>query len=142
MAEPGIDESADDVLKRGAEDEPPVSATRGLRHLLAFQFKLAMDAVRDFALSPVSIVAFLIDAVRKPPANRSLYRALMRLGRRSDRIINLFDEYSDSDHYTVDETLTEVERALWREFKKEQARRMEKQSAVDDGGPRADSQSR
>ena len=88
--------------KQGARDAESRqrSVLTGLRHLIAFQFKLAMDALRDFALSPASIVAFLVDALRQPPPEKSLYRALMRLGRRSDRVINLFGEYSDSGHYT------------------------------------------
>jgi hypothetical protein len=93
------------------------------RHLLAFQFKLAMDALRDFALSPLSIAAFVMDAILRPPEGKSLYQRLMKLGRRSDRVINLFDEYTDSGYYTVDETLSEVEQALWREFQKERRSR-------------------
>ena len=89
-----------------------ISASRALRHLLVFQIKLAADALRDFLLSPVSILVFLIDAVRKPPVEESLYLRLMVAGRRSDRIINLFDEYSEDEHYTIDETIAQLESAL------------------------------
>lgn len=89
-----------------------LSVGRALRHLLVFQIKLAADALRDFLLSPVSILVFLIDAVRKPPLEKSLYLRLMVAGRRSDRIINLFDEYSEDEHYTIDETIAQLESAL------------------------------
>lgn len=95
---------------------PQVSGRHSLRQLVTFQFKLAMDALRDFALSPISIIAFIIDAVRKPAPEDSLHHRLMVLGQRSDRIINLFNEYTEADHYTVDQTLTEVERTLFREW--------------------------
>jgi hypothetical protein len=96
-------------------DEPDTSqrSTRtNLRHLITFQIKLALDAARDFALSPISIAAFIIDSIRKPEPERSLYHRLMLLGRRSDQIINLFEEHNDADHYTVDETLRGVEQGL------------------------------
>jgi hypothetical protein len=67
-----------------------------LRHLLLFQLKLAADALRDFVLSPLSIAAFVLDVLRKPRIEDSLYLRLMLLGRRSDRMINLFDEYRDA----------------------------------------------
>jgi hypothetical protein len=104
--------------KSSADSEPEVTGRRALRHLLVFQFKLAMDALRDFALSPLSIIVFIIDAIRKPKIEDSLYLRLMAVGRQSDRIINLFDEYSGEGHYTVDKTLAEFEEVVAREMKK------------------------
>jgi hypothetical protein len=95
-----------------SEQRENVSVRRALRHLLAFQVKLAADALRDLLLSPVSIAVFLIDAVRNPAMEDSLYLRLMVVGRHSDRIINLFDEYSSDEHYTIDETIDQVEEAL------------------------------
>ena len=95
-----------------SEQQESVSARRALRHLLAFQVKLAADALRDLLLSPISIVVFFIDAVRNPAMEDSLYLRLMVAGRHSDRIINLFDEYSSDEHYTIDETIAQVEDAL------------------------------
>ncbi|MEH6567672.1 MAG: hypothetical protein V7709_01265 [Halioglobus sp.] len=89
-----------------------VSTTRAFRHLLVFQLKLAADAFRDLLMSPVSVLVFLFDAMRKPALEDSLYLRLMLLGRRSDRLINLFDEYRDAGHFTVDEALEELERRV------------------------------
>lgn len=89
-----------------------VSTTRALRHLLVFQLKLTADALRDLLMSPVSLLVFLVDAVRKPALEDSLYLRLMLLGRRSDRLINLFDEFRDAGHFTVDEALEELERRV------------------------------
>ena len=36
----------------------------------------------------------------------------MLLGRKSDRLINLFDEHKDAGHYTVDEAVEELERLV------------------------------
>jgi hypothetical protein len=107
-----------------------VSTSRAFRHLIVFQVKLAMDAIRDLFLSPVSLVVFAIDAIRKPEIKDSLYLRLMSAGRRSDRIINLFDEYSEEGHYTVDKTLADVEQVVYREVKKER----EKKLSAGDGG--------
>jgi hypothetical protein len=93
--------------KEGADAR--VSRRTALRHLLVFQLKLAADALRDFLLSPLSVVAFALDVVRKPRVENSLYLRLMLLGRRSDRVINLFDDHRDSDGFTIDRAVDELE---------------------------------
>ena len=92
--------------------QAPTQVTTGtaFRHLVVFQLKLAADALRDLVMSPLSIVVFMIDAVRKPALEDSLYLQLMLLGRRSDRFINLFDEYKDKGHHTMDEAIESLER--------------------------------
>lgn len=100
------------MIKPQQKPPRPMSTGRALRHLLMFQFKLALDALRDLALSPLSIVVFVLDALRQPALEDSLYVKLMGIGRRSDRLINLFDEYNDVGYYTVDQAVTEVEQAL------------------------------
>jgi hypothetical protein len=96
-------------------DEPDgsrVSAGAALRHLVVFQLKLAADAMRDLFLSPLSILAFGLDVLRKPTAEKSLYLRLMLIGRRSDRMINLFDDHKDGDEFTIDRAVDELEELL------------------------------
>lgn len=61
-----------------------------------FQAKLAGDALRDLVMSPLSIIAFLLDILVRPAHHKSFHRKLMSFGRRTDRWINLFEEF-DSD---------------------------------------------
>ncbi|MEM6483878.1 MAG: hypothetical protein AAF662_02670 [Pseudomonadota bacterium] len=82
------------------------------RQLMVFQLKLAADALRDFVLSPLSIAAFVIDAVLQSPADDSLYGRLMGVGRRSDRVINLFDEHTKGGGFTVDKAVDTIEEAV------------------------------
>lgn len=98
----------DDQSQPGAR----VTRSRALRHVLVFQLKLAADAMRDFLLSPLSIAAFAIDALRKPKVEDSLYLRLMLLGRRSDHMINLFDDHRDSGEFTIDRAVDELEEIL------------------------------
>jgi len=100
--------------KPSPRDVEQVATQRAVRHLVIFQVKLALDALRDLALSPISIVVFIIDAIRKPTVEESLYLKLMAAGRKSDRVINLFGEHAESDSYTVDQTLAEVEQVVSR----------------------------
>jgi len=86
-----------------------VKTSTALRHVLVFQVKLAADALRDFLLSPMSLIAFAIDAATKPPLEKSLYLRLMRYGRRTDRMINLFDDYEDDGELSIDRAVDEVE---------------------------------
>ena len=97
-----------------ASENQRMSVGKSLRHLVVFQLKLALDALRDLAFSPMSIVAFLLDALLQPDYENSLTNRMMKLGQRSDRVINLFDEYSERGHYTVDLTFGEVEQAMYK----------------------------
>jgi hypothetical protein len=91
-----------------------VTTARAFRHMLIFQIKLAADALRDLILSPISILVFIADAVRKPALEDSLYLRLMLLGRKSDRLINLFDEHKNAGQYTVDQAVHEAEQLVRR----------------------------
>lgn len=50
------------------KDNPP---TRGqlLRQILVFQFKLAMDGIRDVLLSPISVIAALAGILTNNPTH-------------------------------------------------------------------------
>ncbi|MDO9319235.1 MAG: hypothetical protein Q7V56_13660 [Gammaproteobacteria bacterium] len=61
-----------------------------LRHLLRFQIKLALDAIRDVVMSPISVICFLLDVVLRPDEADSFHRQMMLFGRKTDRRINLF----------------------------------------------------
>lgn len=66
-----------------------------IRDVIAFQFKLAMDGLRDILLSPVSITAAIIGLlIRRENPGKYFYR-LLEIGHDSDRWINLFNTYSD-----------------------------------------------
>ena len=66
----------------------PRSRFGALREVLVFQFKLALDAIRDLAISPLSWIAAAVDFVF-PNGPRWFYRVLA-LGRRSEEIIRLW----------------------------------------------------
>ncbi len=91
------------------ESKAEVSTGQALRHLLVFQIKLLADAFRDLLLSPISVLVFAVDAIRKPAIEDSLYLRLMLIGRRSDQVINLFDEHKDAGNFTVDKAIDELE---------------------------------
>jgi hypothetical protein len=91
-----------------------VGVLRALRHLIVFQIKLGADALRDIVLSPLSVLVFLIDALRRPDLEDSLYLRLMLLGRRTDAMINLFDQHKDAGAYTIDEAVDELQRQIQR----------------------------
>jgi hypothetical protein len=103
------------------ESLPPTKTLpvkNAFRHLIVFQLKLVVDAVRDLVFSPISFVAFIIDTVTRPTVENSLSLKVMHWGRRSDRVINLFNEYSTSGEYTIDYTVAEVETAMQKEMAK------------------------
>ena len=64
--------------------------------LIRFQFRLFLDAMRDFILSPVSFVCVVVDILaRNKTKEKSLFYELMLAGRKSDKWINLFDQFDE-----------------------------------------------
>lgn len=61
-----------------------------IRDVLVFEGKLIVDGFRDFLLLPVSLIAGLISLLGKGPHPGPEFYDLLRLGRRSERWINLF----------------------------------------------------
>ena len=64
--------------------------------LITFQFKLAMDGLRDLLLSPVSIGFVLYGILVQREQPDKYFRRLMRFGRDSDHFINLFEEKQET----------------------------------------------
>jgi len=89
----------------------PLSVGRALRLWFVFQLKLLADAVRDFALSPVSTVLILIDVVMRHSEEESLFRRLMVAGQHSDQFINLFG-HVEGTTATIDTVVTSAEQSL------------------------------
>ena len=105
-------------LENLPQDEA-IPLNRAFRHLIVFQIKLFVDAFRDLLFSPISLAAFIFDAIIRPPVKESLSFKLMHGGRRSDRMINLFDEHTSSGEFTIDTTVAEVESVIHRELQKQ-----------------------
>ena len=70
--------------------EPEIARWTLIRDTLIFQFKLALDAVRDLILSPVSIVCSLIDIFKNHSLSQSYFQKLMVFGHQTDKWLNLF----------------------------------------------------
>jgi hypothetical protein len=66
------------------------------RDLLAFQFKLVLDAGRDLLLSPLSVIAVIAGLLSRQDNPGKHFYDLLRIGHKSDHWINLFGT-SDSD---------------------------------------------
>jgi len=75
-------------MERMLEPDPP-SRWELIRDVLAFQVKLAVDALRDVLLSPISLVAALLDLLSGERPRPYFYRVLVT-GRRSEGWIDLF----------------------------------------------------
>ncbi len=81
-----------DLLPSGAASADAPTRWELIRDLAVFQLKLVIDALRDVVLSPVSLVAGVVDLVRggeRP--GRYFYQVLLG-GRRSEAWINLWGE--------------------------------------------------
>ena len=95
-----------------------IMATPGLwsqiKRFLVFQVKLYVDATRDLILSFFALFAFLADVVFQLKGEDSLFERLLGLGRRTERAINLFNQYDENEQGTnsIDGIVREVENKL------------------------------
>lgn len=97
---------------RKSDRKPP----HPFRRLVIFQLKLAVDALRDIILSPVSIVCSLIDLVEKRKYKDSYFEKLMLFGRNTEKKINLFEQH-ELEETTIDSILNQVEGVVMKEYK-------------------------
>ena len=85
------------------------------RDVLVFQVKLALDAMRDVILVPVSIGAALLDLVSSGKRTGQSFYRVFAMGKRTDIWINLFDTYGNPDespeaaNTTVDSLVAQLE---------------------------------
>ncbi|MBO6701812.1 MAG: hypothetical protein JJ921_05700 [Pseudomonadales bacterium] len=91
-----------------------------LRDVVAFQFKLAIDGLRDIILSPISITAALIGVLTSKSNPGKYFYRLLELGHDSDRWINLFNTYNDENENRVsaDQIFKHAESAVVSEYEK------------------------
>lgn len=83
-----------------------------LKRLLVFQIKLYVDAFRDFFLSLLSLLAFLLDVLQQNHGPGSHFENVLDLGRRTEKAINLFNQHdpAQQDPRSVDGVIREVEK--------------------------------
>jgi hypothetical protein len=77
-------------------DEPEQAPDDGrwllIRDVAVFQLKVLLDAARDVALIPFSLLAAFVDLISGGERPGRLFYELLRLGRASEGWINLFGE--------------------------------------------------
>lgn len=113
-----------EIEETGAENERWIL----VRDMLVFHCKLITDGFRDLVLLPASLVAGLTSLLRKGPNPGPEFYDLLRLGRRSERWINLFGQLerkdgpaSDDDEFEgkdFDELVSRVEAFVVDEYRK------------------------
>ena len=99
-----------------------------IRDIAVFQVKLLFDGFRDVLLVPVSLIAGIVSLVRGGATPGPEFYDLLRVGRRSERWINLFgaaERYhgppTDDERFAVediDELVSRVEAFVVDEYQK------------------------
>lgn len=89
-----------------------------LKKLGIFQLKLAVDALRDILLSPLSLICTLIDLMEGKAGKDSHFEKLLRFGRRTERKINLFNQHDNDPEkgQTIDSLINQVESIIVKEY--------------------------
>jgi len=104
------------------------------RDVIVFQAKLLVDGLRDLLLSPVSIVAAMIDLLVPGDDGGKRFYRVVRFGRRTERWINLFGaaDARDPDKAPTgaDELLDELE-GLMRDPKRRDEARARAEALID-----------
>lgn len=93
-----------------------------IRDVVVFQLKLAVDAMRDVLLSPVSLAAAALDLLGGGDEPGRNFYGLLGLGRRSEEWIDLFgsaERQSEPEGATsLDALVGNVERLLIKEYER------------------------
>ncbi len=93
-----------------------------MREVAVLQLKLVADGIRDAVLIPVSLLAGLMGLVRGGDEMDREYRRVLKLGRRSERWINLFGHQrplgSSHPAGSMDKILGQVEAVVIDQYKK------------------------
>lgn len=95
------------------DSKPPQGDANALvRTVALLQVKLLLDALRDIALSPLTLAAALIDLVRIKQHPPQFFQAVLRLGEKTDGWIDLWSgarDASSDPRENVDKLLDRVE---------------------------------
>lgn len=92
---------------------PPAPTTLLLRDVLRFQLKLWLEALRDVVLSPITLAAAAFDFLLLKQQPPRYFRALLRLGRKSEDWIDLWAMVdSGAQGENVDALLARIEQVL------------------------------
>lgn len=85
-----------------------------MRDVLGFQLKLALEAARDIALIPVTLVAAALDLLMMKKQAPQYFRSMLVLGRRSDDWIDLWatGDTADARPANVDALLAQIEQVV------------------------------
>ncbi len=93
-----------------------------MREAAVLQVKLLVDGFRDAVLIPVSLIAALIGLLRGGDKPDREYRRVIKLGRRSERWINLFGQQRSLGRPhpadSIDSVLGQVESTIVKQYKK------------------------
>ncbi len=99
-----------------------------IRDVAVFQIKLLFDGFRDLLLLPISLITGIVSLVKGGREPSSEFYDLLRIGRRSERWINLFGAAShlhgppsDEDRFPVedvDEMVSRVESYVVDEYRR------------------------
>lgn len=71
-----------------------------LRDLIIFQVKLALDGLKDIAFMPLSIAAAALDVLFPGPRVGHRFYAVLAIGEKFDRWLNLFGAATEADAAT------------------------------------------
>ena len=93
-----------------------------IRKAAIFQLKLLADGLRDALLIPVSLIAALVGVLRGGDDPEREFRRVLKMGRRSERWINLFGHEKPLGRSvttgSMDAILEQVESAVIEQYRK------------------------
>ncbi len=104
-------------------DEAPINHRAVLlRNAVVLQFKLLVDGLRDAALIPLALVATILGLMRGGENADREFRRVIKLGKRSERWINLFGHQASSSRVrpggSLDQLLERVEAVVVDQYMK------------------------
>lgn len=99
-----------------------------IRDILVLQLKLAVDALRDLVVSPVSLVAGVVDLLTGGERPGHYFYSVLVAGRRTEQLINLFGDAdrvvprsagdSGAEVASIDALVTRLEKMIAEQYER------------------------
>jgi hypothetical protein len=117
-----------DDLRPVEANSAPSSRWQLIRDLAVFQMKLGLDALRDVMLSPISLIAGIVDLFLSGEQAGKRFYSVLVAGRRTEAWINLFGELDrveprgeaaeGAERASVDAIVERMERLLVEQYER------------------------
>ena len=118
----------EELSDKATDAGPEIDRWTMMRDIAVFQVKLVVDGLRDFLLVPASLIVGIVSLFGDDGKPSSHFYDLLKLGKRSERFINLFgalkhspgpiEDAEQEDDASIDDLVQRIETFVVDEYRR------------------------